>query len=120
VNHRATKNTSKRAQRVLSCLCSIIRCLVLGLGYRVQGFKFQVTSLNEATYPCKSAVSFDFGLWTSDIGLTKTIQLLNYLTISLCVSVANLLSYKIKIFFSVYSVSLWQRNKEVKWNLRVR
>jgi len=29
-----------------------------------------------------SAVSFDFGLWTSDIGLTKTIQQLNHLSIT--------------------------------------
>ena len=94
MNHRATKNTSKRAQRVLSlprreeptvpgCLCSIIRCLVLGQSteFKVTSFKFKRSDI--------SAVAFDFGLWTSDIGLTKTIQLLNYLTISLCVSVAK-------------------------------
>ena len=60
-------------------ICVIIRCLVLGQSteFKVTSFKFKRSDI--------SAVAFDFGLWTSDIGLTKTIQLLNYLTIFLCV-----------------------------------
>jgi len=72
---------------------------VLSSRLQVSSFKFKVSSLSEATVSvaflglgfyqlnysttqlfnfftlCLSAVSFDFGLWTSDIGLTKTIQL---------------------------------------------
>jgi len=57
----------------------------------VQGFKFKVLSLSEATYLRVSAVSFDFGHWTNKND--STTQLFNFFTLRVSAALLGVWSW---------------------------